>query len=99
MATAAAVCAYAGWDYRRVSQIYLPPEARAAGYENPLPEIRKSWLFRNQASFAELTMAPLTRANAQWTFDTAAAMLRYSPEPRVIEKLIDSAILLGRDEE
>jgi O-antigen ligase len=99
MAGAAAACAYAAWDYHRVSQIYLPPEARAAGYEDPLPTIRKSWLFSNQASFAELTITPVTRNNAQWTFDTAVAMLHYSPEPRVIEKLIDSAIILKRYDE
>ena len=64
-----------------------------------MPSIRKSWLFRAQAQFAELTITPLTRANAQWTFDTAAALLHYSPEPRVIEKLIESAIVLGRDDE
>ena len=92
--------AYAAWDYRRVSQIYLPPEARAAGYaDDPLAKIRTSWLFRNQAAFAELTITPLTRANAQWTFETATALLHYSPEPRVIEKLIESAVLLGRDDE
>jgi hypothetical protein len=91
---------YAAWDYQRVGQIYLPPDARAPGYaDDPLPEIRKSWLFRDQASFAELTITPLTRENAQWTFDTAAAMLHYSPEPRVIEKLIESGIVLGRNEE
>jgi O-antigen ligase len=96
----AAAGGYAAWDYHRVSQIYLPPEARAPGYgDDPLPEIRRSWLFRHQADFAELTITPLTRANAQWTFDTASAMLRYSPEPRVIEKLIESAIALGRDDE
>jgi O-antigen ligase len=96
----AAACAYAAWDYRRVSQIYLPQEARAAGYaDDPLAKIRTSWLFRNQAGFAELTTTPLTRANAQWTFETATALLHYSPEPRVIEKLIESAVLLGRDEE
>ena len=96
----AAACVYAAWDYRRVSQIYLPPEVRAAGYaDDPLPKIRKSWLFRNQASFAELTITPLTRDNAQWTFDTATALLHYSPEPRVIEKLIEAAIVLGRDDE
>ena len=99
MAGVAAVCAYAAWDYHRVSQIYLPPEARAAAYEDPLPKIRKSWLFRNQASFAELTITPVTQGNAQWTFDTATAMLHYSPEPRVIEKLIDSAIILKRYDE
>ena len=95
-----AACGYAAWDYHRVSQIYLPPEARAPGYAgDPLPRIRQSWLFRQQAVFAELTITPLIRANAQWTFDTARAMLHYSPEPRVIEKLIESAIVLGRDDE
>src|SRR6185369_6939465 len=54
-AAVGAACVYAVWDYRRVSQIYLPPEARAAGFtDDPLPQIRKSWLFRQQASFAEL---------------------------------------------
>jgi O-antigen ligase len=96
----AAASAYAAWDYRRVSQIYLAPEERAAGLrDDPLPEIRRSWLFRNQALFAELTITPLTRDNAAWTFESARAMLHYSPEPRVVEKLIESAIVLGRSEE
>jgi O-antigen ligase len=95
-----AACAFTAWDYRRVSQIYLPPEARAPGYtDDPLPKIRNSWLFRQQARFAELTITPLTRDNAQWTYDTALAMLRYSPEPRVIEKLLESASLLDRRDE
>jgi len=94
---AAAACLYAAWDYRRVSQIYLPVEARAPGMRDPLPEIRRSWLFRSQALFAELTIAPLTPANAQWTYDTALALLHYSPEPRVVEKVIESAVMLGRD--
>ncbi|MDF2462549.1 MAG: O-antigen polymerase [Ramlibacter sp.] len=99
-ACVAAACAYAAWDYRRVSQIYLPPEARSpAMRDDPLPEIRRSWLFRNQARFAELTITPLTQANAAWTFDSARALLHYSPEPRVIEKLIESATVLGREEE
>jgi O-antigen ligase len=93
-------CAYAFWDYRRVSQIYLPPESRAPQYrEDPLPQIRNSWLFRSQALFAELTITPLTRENAAWTYDTALALLHYSPEPRVIEKLIESAVMLGLDSE
>jgi len=96
---AVAACLYAGWDYRRVSQIYLPVEARAPGYADPLPEIRRSRLFRNQALFAELTITPLTAANAQWTFDTASALLHYSPEPRIIEKVIESAVVLGRNDD
>ncbi len=88
------------WDYHRISQIYLPPEARDAAYrDGTLAKIRASWLFARQVRFAELGITPLTPANAQWTFDTATALLHYSPEPRVAEKLIESAVMLGRDDE
>jgi O-antigen ligase len=94
-----ALLVYAAWDYRRVSQIYLPPEARAPSYrDDPQPLIRDSILFRNQARFAELTLSTLTRENAAWTLETSLALLHYSPEPRVIEKVIESATMLGRDD-
>jgi O-antigen ligase len=87
---------YAGWDYRRISQIYTAPEMRDAAYrDDPLPLVKRSRLFRAYVDFAELTITPLTRANAQWTYAMAQAMLHYSPEPRVIEKLIESASMLG----
>lgn len=92
--------AYAAWDYHRVSQLYLAPQARDAAYrDDTLDKVRGSWLFRNQVQFAELTTTTLRRDNAQWTFDTATALLHYSPEPRVIEKVIESAVMLGRDDE
>ena len=95
-----AIAGYAAWDYDRIGQIYRAPEDRAAAYrDDTLAKIRSSWLFANQVRFAELSITPLTPANAQWTFDTATALLHYSPEPRVIEKVIESAVMLGRDEE
>jgi O-antigen ligase len=91
---------YAAVDYHRVSQIYLVPQERDAGYrEDTLAKIRGSWLFRDQVRFAELLLTPLTRDNAQWTFDTATALLHFSPEPRVMEKVIESAVMLGDDSE
>jgi len=97
---AGGACAYAAWDYHRVSQIYLAPEARAPLYrDDPIPSIRKSWLFRSQALFAELTITPLSRENAQWAYETARELMHYSPEPRVVEVLIESATLLGRTDE
>ena len=91
---------YAMWDYRRVSQIYLQPESRDAHYRSDtLNKIRSSWLFADQVRFAELMITPLSPANASWTFSSAKALLHYSPEPRVIEKLIESAVMLGRDDE
>ena len=98
-AIALAAVAYAAWDYHRISQIYMAPEARDPDYRgDPLPKLRESRLFRAQVQFAELTITPLTPANARWTYDTALAMLHYSPEPRIIEKLVESATLLGEHE-
>jgi hypothetical protein len=95
-----ACCAYAAWDYHRISQIYRPPQDRDAAYRDAtLSKIRDSWLFRRQVSFAELSLTPLTRDNAQWTFNTATALLHYSPEPVVIEKVIESAVMLGLDDQ
>jgi len=92
--------AYAAWDYRRISQIYLPPEARDAYYRSDtLGKIRSSWLFADQVQFAELMITPLSQANAALTFQAANRVLHYSPEPRVIEKLIESAVMLGRDDQ
>lgn len=88
-----------GWQYRIVSQIYLPAERRWSEYrENTLEKSRGVWAFRDQLLFAELTTTPLTAANAAWTFDAAHHLLHFSPEPRVIEKLIESAIVLKRDD-
>jgi hypothetical protein len=92
--------AYAAFDYDRISQIYLAPTARDATYrEDTMSKIRESWLFRNQVRFAELNTTPLTRDNARWTNAAAAQLLHYSPEPRVIEKMIESAVMLERDDE
>ncbi len=98
--TLIATGAYATWDYYRISQLYLAPQDRDAAYaDDTMGKARQSWLFRNQVQFADLTTTPLSRSNAQWTFDTASTLLHYSPEPRIIEKVIESAVMLGRDDE
>lgn len=95
-----AAVAYAAWDYQRVSQIYLVPSLRAPAYrDNTLEKIGTSWLFRDQVQFAELTTTALTPENAQHLNQLAHAMLHFSPEPSVIEKLIESATLLGLKDE
>ena len=87
-------------SYQRVSQIYLPPAERSAAFrDDTLGKIQGSWLFDNPARFAELSLTPLTPENAARVYDMASALLHYSPEPRVIEKLIESAVMLGRDDE
>lgn len=91
--------AYAAWDYHRISQIYLPAEARSLAYrDNTLAKIQDSWLFRDQVRFAELTLTSVTRENAAHMEALALDLLHFSPEPRVIEKLIEAAVLLGHED-
>jgi len=95
-----AILAYVAWDYHRISQIYLPPASRAVAYrEDTLAKIQGSWVFKNQVRFAELTTTPLSQDNALHTYELARDLLHFSPEPSVVEKLIESAALLGRDDE
>ena len=92
--------AYAAWDYHRVSQIYLVPEQRDAAYRtDTLAKVSDSWLFHNPAAFARLTLTELTPENAPRLRALALHLLHYSPEPRVIEKLIAADLLLGRQDD
>lgn len=91
---------FASWDYWRVSQLYLVPTNRAHAYrEDTMAKVQGSVLFSRQVRFAELTTATVVADNAERLFSVAVALLHFSPEPRVAEKLIESAVLLGRDDE
>ena len=95
-----AATAYAAWDYARVSQIYVLPEQRLGPWrEDTMQHARRSWLFSGQARFADVTLAETTRANAQWMYEEASLALHYSPEPRVVERVVESAVMLGLDDE
>lgn len=99
-ALAVALLGYSVNSYYRVSQIYLLPSERSPVYrENTLEKIRDTWIFQNQVDFAELSVTALTPQNAETINALATGLLHYSPEPRVIEKVIESAAMLGRDEE
>jgi O-antigen ligase len=89
-----------GIDYHRVSQIYLPVAQRSAGYrDDTLNKVRLTWFFRNQSDFAELSMTALKPDTAVAVHALAQRLIHYSPEPSVIEKLIESAVMLGKDDE
>ncbi len=91
------VVLYAGFDYRRISQLYLNAPQRLMQYrDNTLEKVSDSRLFRDTVNFARLTTTDLTLDNAAQVYTLAEVMLHFSPEPRVIEKLIESATLLGR---
>lgn len=100
--TGAALLLLLGWialDYARVRQIYLPATERWSVWRaDPWQNARQTWFFKSALRFAELTSTPVTDENAQAQLQASLTVLRYSPEPRVIHKLIDSARRSGQDE-
>ena len=95
-----AVVGYAAWDYTRISQLYFAREDRLPAWrDDTLAKVQDSWLFANQVKFAELALTTVDRANAAEVHALAQRLLHFSPEPRVIVKLIDSARLLGLEAE
>jgi O-antigen ligase len=93
-------CLYAAWDFNRVGQIYRQAAYRDAAYrDNPLHHAKQSWLFKNQADFAELTTLTVTPENATEAYRQGMNLMHYSPEGRVVQRVIESAKYLNRDEE
>lgn len=89
----------ATWDYEKVRQIYLPPEQRSGFWSIDAFDLAgQCFFFRQAGQFAQLTMTTVNRENAPWVLASAQQSLSYSPEPRVIEKLVESAVMLGRDD-
>jgi O-antigen ligase len=95
-----AACGFTVWQYQLASQIYLPPNERMAAYkEDTLQKISRVTLYQDQVRFADLTTTDLDSHNAQTVYDLARDMLHFSPESRVVELVIESAALLGREDE
>ena len=91
---------YCTWDYWRISQIYLSVPERAPAYrDDTLRKIQDSWLFHTQVQFAQLSVVPLTAENAAEQLAWSKELLHYSPEPMVLERLLEAAQLLGRQDD
>ena len=93
-------CLFAAWDFNRVSQVYRQAASRDAAYrDNPLHHAKQSWLFKNQADFAELTTQQINADNAAELYPQALRLMHYSPEARVVQRVIDSGQWLGHDQQ
>ena len=93
-------CLFAAWDFNRVSQVYRQAASRDAAYrDNPLHHAKQSWLFKNQADFAELTTQQVSADNAAELYPQAVRLMHYSPEARVVQRVIDSGQWLGHDQD
>jgi hypothetical protein len=96
----ALACAGALWSYWQVSQPYLAPEQRAPQFrQQSWTQLRENHLFSDQVDFAELAVTPVTSQTAPRLFALGEDLLHFSPEPLVVQKLLQSAKVLGKDAE
>lgn len=90
---------YVGWDYFKVSQLYTPTAQRPEMFRSDtFAKVGGSFIFSSQVIFAQVVTTDLTRENAASMLDAATLSLHLSAEPRVIEKVIEAAVMLGQDE-
>ena len=95
IALAVAAAAHSYW---RVSQPYLAPDERAPAYRTlAWDSLRSTWLFAQQVDFAELALTPVTEASAPRLWALGLQVLHFSPEPVVLQKLLQSGQMLGYD--
>jgi O-antigen ligase len=90
-------------DYWRVSQPYLLPQQRAQELRD-LPTSQsmqaaidfssKTFFFQQQALFARLLVMSPNNENALVVSNIATYLLHFSPEPKVLTKLLDSLLIL-----
>ena len=96
-ATALLALGYIGYDYARVTQLYLPADKRWEAYQaDTLAKVEGTWIFQPQVRFAKLLTTEVTPANAPAMHALALRVMHYSPEAKVLAQLITSAVLSGQ---
>jgi hypothetical protein len=92
------ILAFIAYDHAQVQQIYWPSAQRYSVWRGQALQVaQRAWLFRGTALFAQVTTTPVQEGNARAMLEDSLRAMHTSPEPRVIEKLLDSAQLLGED--
>ena len=95
----AGFCGVVAQSYERVSRLYSIEAARAVVFD-PFNELQYHdiFLFVNEVAFSRLSL-PVHNGQPQDQYALAQQLLHYSAEPRVIERVLESAQLLGRADE
>ena len=95
----AGFCWVVAQSYERVSRLYSIEAVRAVVFY-PFNELQYHdiFLFVNEVAFSRLSL-PVHNGRPQDQYALAQQLLHYSAEPRVIERVLESAQLLGRADE
>ena len=89
-------CTFIAVDYARVRQIFIPASQRWSFWPgDAMAQAKSSLFFGTTAEFAAFVLTPVTPDNAARMLQTGENMLHYSPEPQVIRKVIQAALMVG----
>ena len=92
--------AYAGFDYVRVTQLYMVEEDRVWPFKGHAQEqAQRSVLYQNAVHFANLSMQKVSPETAEQQLAEAQNLMHYSPEARVAQRIIECLRVLGRMDE
>ena len=92
-------CALVSWNYWRMSQLYMTLDNRASAYrDNTYAKVQDAWFFGGHVDFAVLSVTPVTEQTAPYLLELGERLLHFSPEAKVVEKILDASLLLGRDD-
>jgi len=95
----ALLCTTVTWNYWRMSQLYLTLENRAHAYrDDPYAKVQGAWFFGDHIDFATLSVTPVNAQTAPYLLQLGEHLLHFSPEAKVVEKILDAAIVLQRED-
>jgi len=93
----ALLCAMVSWNYWLMSQLYMTVENRAPAYRDDThTKVQDVWFFSGHVDFAVLSVTPLTEQTAPYLLLLGEHLLHFSPEAKVVEKILGAAIMLQR---
>ena len=92
--------AYASFDFVRVTQLYTVAQDRVWPFkQNTQEQAERSRLFQNAVLFAKLSTEPVTPQTAATQLAQAQKLMHYSPEQRVVKRIIECLHVLGQHDE
>ena len=92
--------AYASFDFARVTQLYMAVEDRIWPFRNKTREqAERSLLYRNAVQFASVSLDPVTLEQAEQQLAIARRLMHYSPESRMVIRIIECLRVLERHAE
>ena len=95
----ALLCALVSWNYWRMSQLYMTLDNRAPAYrDNTYAKVQDAWFFGGHVDFAVLSVTPVTEQTAPYLLELGERLLHFSPEAKVVEKILDASLVLGRED-